>query len=250
MTFEARRDLTVVLVRPQQEGNVGSVARAMANMGLERLILVEPAPRIESVARAFAVGAGHVLDAIERVASLPEALLPFHRAVGTTSARDRVAGVAPIEACQLPAWLERNGSGLDTALVFGPEASGLTNEELAQCAVLVRIPAAPEQPTLNLAQAVLIVAYELFLGRGRPGARGPRPARGDGSEPATTAEIEGLFEHWREILGTAGFARDSTFETVSRDLRSWLARSTPSVREVRILRGIARRLRHRLKNPS
>jgi TrmH family RNA methyltransferase len=253
MGFDSQRDRrhpAVVLVRPQEEGNVGSVARAMANMGLERLVLVEPAPRIESTARAFAVGAGHLLDTVARWPTLRAALVPFRRVVGTTSTRERVAGVAPIEARQLPSWLAASGPEVETALVFGPEASGLTNEELALCSVLVRIPAAPEQPTLNLAQAVLILTYELFLARGAPGARGPRPPRTDGAEPATSDEVEGLFAHWLGLLSATGFARDSTFESVARDLRAWLARSTLSVREVRILRGIARRLRHRLRTPS
>jgi tRNA (cytidine32/uridine32-2'-O)-methyltransferase len=250
MTFDVLRDrrhLAVILVRPREEGNVGSVARAMANMGLERLILVEPAPRIQALARAFAVGAGSILDAVERAPTLRAALVPFRRVVGTTSARERVAGVEPIEARQLPSRLEESGPEVQTALVFGPEVSGLTNEELALCSLLVRIPAAREQPTLNLAQAVLILTYELFLAHGAPGSGGPRPRRGDGAEPATHDEVEGLFAQWLGLLSEAGFARDSTFETVARDLRAWLARSSLSIREVRILRGIARRLRHRLR---
>src|SRR5262245_2524072 len=79
----------VVLVRPREEGNVGSAARAMANMGLDRLILVEPAAPLGKIARAFAVGAGHVLDAAVRVPSLAAAVAPFARVVGTTSTRDR-----------------------------------------------------------------------------------------------------------------------------------------------------------------
>ena len=79
----------VVLVHPQEEGNVGATARAMANLGLDRLILVEPAVEIGDVALARAVGARHVLLQAHRAASLEEALAPFHRAVGTTSTRDR-----------------------------------------------------------------------------------------------------------------------------------------------------------------
>src|SRR5215212_9799814 len=92
----------VVLVRPREEGNVGSAARAMANMGLERLILVEPAPVLGKIARAFAVGAGHVLDRVLRVGSTAEAVAPFGRVVGTTSTRDRQLAVPLVSARELP----------------------------------------------------------------------------------------------------------------------------------------------------
>ena len=147
----------VVLVRPREEGNVGSAARALANMGLDRLILVEPAAEIGKVATAFAVGAKHVLDNALRVGSLPEALAPFRRVVGTTSSRDRRLGIPVLEPRELPAWLGEGSPDTPTALVFGPEVGGLTNEELALAGAIVTIPCSPVQPTLNLAQAVLIV---------------------------------------------------------------------------------------------
>src|SRR5687767_6953727 len=152
----------VVLVRPREEGNVGSAARAMANMGLDQLILVEPAAEIGKVGTAFAVGARHVLDAARRVSSLREALAPFRRIVGTTSSRDRRWEVPVLVPRELPAHLAEDQPDTPTALLFGPEVGGLTNEELALASLLVTIPCSPVQPTLNLAQAVLLVAYEIF----------------------------------------------------------------------------------------
>jgi TrmH family RNA methyltransferase len=208
----------------------------MANMGLSRLILVEPAAEIGDVAKAFAVGARPVLDGIVRAPSLQEALAPFRRVVGTTSTRDRTLGIPVLTPRELPEWLAQDPPGTPTALVFGPEVGGLTNEELALASAVVTIPCSPAQPTLNLAQAVLILAYELFL------ARGETPATVTAEEPpATAAEIDGLLGHAAQVLERVGFARDDSFPGVLRDLRRLAARAAPGSRDVRILRGICRR---------
>ncbi len=228
----------VVLVRPREEGNVGSAARAMANMGLDRLILVEPAAEIGKIGTAFAVGAKHVLDGIERVPDLHQALAPFRRVIGTTSTRDRRLGIPLLSPRELPRWLAQGPPDVPTALVFGPEVGGLTNEELALSSAVVTIPCSPVQPTLNLAQAVLILAYELFVARGEEAAAPvahPEP-------PASAAEIDGLLEHGGRVLQKVGFARDDSYEGVLRDLRRLAARAAPDSRDVRILRGICRRI--------
>jgi TrmH family RNA methyltransferase len=231
----------VILVRPPEEGNVGAAARAMANMGLGELVLVEPAPRLGVVARAFAVGGRQVLAAARRAASLAEALGPFARLVGTTSARDRDLPRPPLSPRELPALLAGDPPGTRAALLFGPEASGLDREELALCSALVRVPCAPEQPTLNLAQAVLVLAYELYLGR---------PAGAGGAAAvetlASAADLEALDEHLRRVLGRVGFARDTSFAGVARDLRQVVRRALPTRREVAILRGICRRVERAL----
>lgn len=209
----------------------------MANMGLSGLILVEPAAEIGDVAKAFAVGARPVLDGIVRAPGLREALAPFRRVVGTTSTRDRSLGIPVLAPRELPVWLAQDPPDTPTALVFGPEVGGLTNEELALASAVVTIPCSPVQPTLNLAQAVLILAYELFV------ARGETPATVTAEEPpATAAEIDGLLDHAAEVLRRVGFARDDSFPGVLRDLRRLAARAAPGSRDVRILRGICRRI--------
>lgn len=235
------RTPTVVLVRPREEGNVGSAARAMANMGLEQMILVEPAAEIGKVGTAFAVGAKHVLDNARRVPDLREALAPFRRIVGTTSNRDRRWEVPVLTPRELPAHLAQDPPGTPTALLFGPEVGGLTNDELALASVLVTIPCSLVQPTLNLAQAVLILSYELFQS-----APPPPPALGHPEPPAATGEIDGLFEHATELLRQVEFERDDSFGGVIRDLRRLTARASPTSREVAILRGICRRAQHAL----
>jgi TrmH family RNA methyltransferase len=239
-----RLNPAIVLVRPREEGNVGSAARAMANMGLERLILVEPAAPIGDVAKMFAVGARHVLDRSERAPSLREALAPFRRVVGTTSSRDRRHDVPLLVPRELPGWLALEPADTPTALLFGPEVGGLTNEELALAGAVVTITCSPVQPTLNLSQAVLVLAYELFQARhDLP----PPPALGDPEPPATAAEIDGLFDHATRVLERVGFDRDLSFLGVIRDLRRLAARSAPTSREVAILRGVCRRTQRALE---
>lgn len=237
----ARRPPAVVLVRPQEEGNVGAVARAMANFGLERLILVEPATPLRATARAFAVHAHQLLESAERVPDLPTALAGFERIVATTAARDRPWPSRLLAPRELATVLAADPPATPTALVFGPEPSGLTNAELALASLLVRVPTSPVQPSLNLGQAVVIVAYELFVERREESVP-------DDTEPlASGEEIAGLFEQASGLLSRIDFARDSTFEGVQRDLRRLLARAAPTRREVKILRGVLRRLGHALE---
>lgn len=223
----------VVLVRPREEGNVGAAARAMANMGLSQLVVVEPAAPFGKVAEMFAVGARHVLETAVRAPDFAAALAPYRRIVATTSTRDRTLTVPLLSARELPDWLAADAA--ESALVFGPEVGGLTNEELAWASAVVTIPCSPVQPTLNLSQAVLIVAYELFV------AGGQAAVQAVVEPPATAAELDGLVAHLSELLTRVGFARDDSFEGVLADLRQLAARAAPRSREVRILRGICRR---------
>jgi tRNA/rRNA methyltransferase len=258
----AGREIAVVLVRPREEGNVGAAARAMANMGLARLILVEPAAELGNVARAFAVGAREVLDRCSRAGSLREALAPFARVVATTSTRDRSLAVPLIAPRELPAMLAADPAAAPVALVFGPEVGGLSNDELAFANLVVTVRCAPRQPTLNLAQAVLILAYELYQaglveeGAGaRPAGAGAAVARPAGAgpagaghpAPATSAEVDALFDHGAAVLRRIGFERDDTFPGVLRDLRAAAARACLSRRETAIFHGICRRADHALR---
>src|SRR5262245_23164396 len=146
----------VVLVRPSRPRNVAAAARAMKNMGLHRLKIVSPPEGLrDAEARALAYGAWDVLDAAE----LPETLAA-------------AVAVAASGRGDAPAWTPRQlaeraasrAGGGTLALVFGPEASGLSDAELRLCHEVVRIPSHEAQPSLNLAQAVLVLAYELFVG--------------------------------------------------------------------------------------
>ena len=229
-----RASPAVVLVRPQEEGNVGAAARAMANMGLDELILVEPAPTLGRTAYAFAVGARPILDRAARSPSLDQALAPFQRIVGTTSARHRQIGQRIIEPRDLSAALAGDATGTRTALVFGPEPSGLNTDELTHCDPLVTVPCSAAQPTLNLAQAVLIVAYELAIAA-------PHDSVAELPAAANAGDVERLLAHLDTLFRRVGFARDDTYLAVVRDLRRFAARAQPTEHEVQILHGICRR---------
>ncbi len=236
----------VILVRPREEGNVGSAARAMANMGLERLILVEPAAEIGKIGFAFAVGARSILDGCVRAPDLRQALAPFRRVVATTSMRDRRAGVPLVTPRELPGLLAQDPPDTPTALLFGSEVGGLTNDELALASILVTVPCSPVQPTLNLSQTVLLLAYELFQARGGETALSAAGSP-DAEPPAATAEIDGLFDHLTGVLRRVGFERDDTFPGVVRGLRRLAARAAPTSHDVAILRGICRRAERALE---
>jgi TrmH family RNA methyltransferase len=227
----------IILVQSQEEGNIGAVARTMANMGLDELVLVDPQAPIGPTARAFAVGAGYILDSVRITDTLTDGLAPYHCIIGTTSTRGREVTEPLLKPRQLPSRLLQEAAETTTAIVFGPESSGLQNDQLSLCGLLVRVPCSLRQPTLNLAQAVLIVAYELYLTRLETAAvvGGERPL------PATAGDLDGLFTQILPLLESIGFARDDTFEGVLRDLRQLSSRAGPTNREVTILRGICRR---------
>ncbi len=248
------RPPAVILVRPQEEGNVGAVARGMANMGLDELIVVEPQCELGRVAAAFAVDAGSILEGRRTYGGFAEAAAPFQRLVATSSSRGRILSRPPVTPRELPAILAADPPGTRAALVFGGERSGLNTDELARCDPLVTIPAAARQPTLNLGQAVLVVAYELWAAREEAGGPGPAPPaiapaeiRAALPQPAAAGEIEGLFGQLEPLLREIGFARDDTFGSVLRDLRRLAARAAPSSHEVTVLRGICRRGRNALR---
>jgi tRNA/rRNA methyltransferase len=239
---EALSRVRVVLVEPQEPMNVGAVARAMRNFGLARLYLVNPAPRVgppwAREAYWLAVHAEEILDRAVAVDSLMEALADVQLVVATTG-RPRELYPAPV----VPAWevparvLSVEG---EVALVFGRETFGLTNEELALAHVIGTIPTAPEQPSLNLAQAVVVFAYELFkavVGE----ERFPR------EELAQVAALEAFFEDLGRYVLEIGFTDQNRFPHAMRRLRRIFhkARLTPG--EVQMLRGLLHRSRYQMR---
>lgn len=242
----------VILVRPREEGNIGSVARAMANMGLSELILVEPAPVLAGVARGFGVGGWDVLDGARRVSSLEEAVADRRRVVGTSAGRERGRALGSgtwMTARELAA----EGPFPATALVFGPEDTGLRRDELELCHRVVRIPCAPEHPTLNLAQAVLILAYELFLARVAEPTdslpSGPLPSGLVEEEElaATAEETAGVLGAAGDVFRLLGFDQDHVHGSLMRDAGRLLRRSGASSHETRVLWRILNRARSRLE---
>ena len=237
-------NITVVLHEPQDRVNVAAAVRAMANMGLERLTLVDPAEFDPRRITGIAHRTGHIVDAVTLAVSLEEALAHATYVVGT-SARPRTARRNYRRPRELAPRILRRGRDGRVAVVFGREDRGLSNEALDLCHDVMVIPTAPDFTSLNLAQAVLLVAYELFLaGCNEPK---PLPAGKRSLGPATTAELEEMYEALEAGLDRAAFFRARKAESVMRILRTVFGRTTLDAHESRLIRSIGYQIRNRLK---
>jgi tRNA (cytidine32/uridine32-2'-O)-methyltransferase len=226
----------VVLVRPSRAANVAAAARALKNMGLRSLVLVSPPRGLDRAgARALAYGAWDLLDSA-RVAPDLRSAVAACTLVAATSAREEGRAVtrSPREFAAEAAELAAGGR---VAVVFGPEATGLLNEELALCQTRIRIPTHSAQPSLNLAQAVLLVAYELRL------AALP-PAPSDAPAPrAPAGAVEQALDDLRDGLLAINYLNPASPEPILSELRGLFLRAAVTTREVSLLRGMARQIR-------
>jgi len=231
--------LRFVLVETSHPGNIGAAARAIKTMGFSRLVLVKPrfADALEhEEAAAFASGAGDVLASARIVDSLEEALegCNFTAALSARLREFSPPVRAPIElAGQFAADPE-----LECALVFGSERYGLPNDAVERCNALIQIPANPAYSSLNLAQAVQVLAYECRMAA--EGQRPLTPAIGFKGQTASHEQIEAMYRHLEEALVATGFLDPSNPKKLMPRLKRLFARSGLEVEEVNILRGIAR----------
>jgi len=226
--------IRIVLVEPLYGGNVGSVCRAMANTGLTQLTIVGSPDRLDlAEARKMAFRAADRIDRIRYVANMAEAVSDCGLVAGTTARMGLYRAHARTPREWAPDLLAASESSA-VALVFGREDKGLNNEEIALCTQIVQIPSAPEYLSLNLAQAVMICAYELFLASGRF-----EPV--EEKYPEAPSELrERMFAMWEQALKDIGFMKDEKAEHMMLGLRRILSRGTLTEADVRILMGIAR----------
>lgn len=233
----------IVLCQTSMAENIGAAARAMKTMGLSRLVLVAPKAAIDAKARAVATHAGDVLDNARIVAAVDEAVAGSV-AVWATTARVRSLPLALHAGREAAGMIRKQATTAEgrVSILFGAERTGLTNAELAVTDRLLAIHANPDYPVLNLAQAVQLVAYELFHA-----ALAPPPALGpDGGErPASKAELATLCRRLEQLLqGTAFFDGDDPqeqarrAERLLRRIRVMLNRAEPRREEVQILQGM------------
>jgi tRNA/rRNA methyltransferase len=217
----------LVLLRPRNPENLGAVARVMKNFGLADWAIAALGTHDFAAARRVAVHAEDLLDRPRLVRTLDEAVADCVWVVGTSSRRVRgKRRLAPDEVAREA--LARAGEGR-TAIVFGDERAGLTNEEVLRCHDLSAIPASEEQPSLNLAQAALVYAWELRRAALEAGAaERPRAPAG-----ATDAELGGVEDALRDALRGAGFLAGPERHAV-RDLSAALRRARLSRREARL----------------
>ena len=235
-------NLDIVLFRPKYPENIGSVARAMLNMGAKNLVLVEPQGfDLEKAAPLATFHARHILDAARIVPSLRQALLGTALVIGTTARTGgwRKGLLSPAGMAQEHV-LPRLAEGGRVALVFGPEDRGLTNEETSLCDHLVMIPAHPDCTSLNLSQAVLILLYECFQrSLGAPFAPKGPPTERD----ASFEERDALFASMQVALAAIGFLKDQNPDYWMLPVRRFFGRFRLRRNEFNLLMGVCRQVR-------
>ena len=225
--------IRIVLVGTTHPGNIGAVARAMKNMGLDDLTLVNPKifPHAEATARAS--GADDVLENAAVVDSLAEAIKDCVFVAGA-SARPRSLAWPYMEPRDCAAkFIELREQGV-VAAVFGPEKSGLSNSDLDHCDTLLTIPTNPEFSSLNIAMSVQVFTYEL-----RMAATDGKPAHYEYDAPlATSGELENFFDHLEQVLTDVQFLKPKNPRHLMRRLRRMFIRTQVDKNEVNILRGM------------
>ncbi len=235
------KNIRIVLVRPTHPGNIGATARAMKNMCLEDLCLVAPKDFPSPQANARAGRAEDVLARAAVVNSLDEALKECHLVVGS-SGRPRRIEWPMLDPRTCGEKLVSGAGQGKVALLFGRERNGLTNAELDRCQFVVQIPANADYPSLNIACAVQVLAYEIFLA----GRQFQTPSQGLKSTPASHDDMQHFYRHLQETLVQIGFLDPQSPRLLMRRLIRMYNRASPDDNELNILRGILTAIqRHR-----
>lgn len=231
-------NIRIVLVNTSHAGNIGSVARAMKTMGLSKLYLVDPVENPVGEARARASGAVDVLESAVMVNTLEEAVADCNLVVGASArlrsipwpvvdpkqCAERVADIATQQEQQV-------------AIVMGREKSGLSNDELERCNLLVNIPANPDYSSLNLAAATQVLTYEVRMQL--LATAGQKTVLNERDSPlASASDIEGMYEHVQTTLTEIGFLDPLAPKKLMRRLRRLFNRIGLEQNEVNIIRGI------------
>jgi tRNA/rRNA methyltransferase len=227
-------NIAIVLVQPNISENIGAAARAMCNMGLRRLIVVDP-PRCDltRVCKMATQTALEVVEEMEVYGRLPEALREFRYVVGTTA---RLGGQRQVirSPDRLAEKLVSLAAENPVAILFGPEDRGLTNEDLRFCHSVTTIPTAGFS-SLNLAQAVMVICYELFRCRTDPP---PEFAR----RLANRFELDAMYDQLKDVLLRISFINPSNPDYFMNNLRHFGTRMQLRAKEVQIIRGICRQI--------
>lgn len=228
---QSAEDLAIILVEPQNPGNIGMVCRALGNFGVTDLRLVNPCDYLHPEARKFAVAAHPLLGSAQVFADLPAAIADLHLSVATTRRAGRLRGdLLDIGAVpELRRSLPRGGR---MGLVFGREDAGLTSDEVALCSHAATVETSVEVGSLNLAQAVLLFVHELSR-------QAPVPVVGAGErESLPQGELEALFGQMEKVLTRIAFLNPKRPEGVMNSLRRIHQRAALDVRELGVLRGM------------
>ncbi len=230
-------NIKIVLVETSHPGNIGAVARAMKNMAMGNLCLVNPKifPSAEATSRAS--GADDILASVKIYETLPEAIADCQLVLGA-SARCRTISWPELTPRECAEKIVIHEPGNQVAILFGRENSGLKNHELDLCHHLLRIPCNSEYSSLNIAAAVQVICYELFVAAGvqetnKIGDKGDIPL-------ATAEQMESFYGHLHEALVDIGFMHPDKSNSIMRRLRRIYNRNQMDSKELDILRGILR----------
>ncbi|WP_424984585.1 RNA methyltransferase [Microbulbifer sp. S227A] len=230
-----------VLVRPQMGENIGSAARAMWNFGLDRMRIVAPRDGWPNpAATALASGAGRLLDEAQLCGDVAEGIADCHFVFATTArSRDLTKPVvSPERAMQMAR--EKIAAGEKVAVLFGPERAGLENDDIARANALISVPVNPDFPSLNLAQCVLLVAYEWRRQTEQVTPEVDAPGK---SGWAQGIEVEKLAQHYETRLQEAGFFFPETkADSMKVNLRNLWSRMPLTQADVQMLHGILRQM--------
>lgn len=227
-------NISIVLHKPRFPENIGSTARAMCNMGIKNLIIVKPEnPRDDRIRMMATHAAADVVDNMKTFDNLNDALAPFQYIAGFTAryGRQRQSMVTPGELARNLVPISQQNS---IALLFGPEDKGLSNEDLKPCHCFVKIPTA-DFSSLNLSQAVMVMAYEIFKASGEKHDKFiPRMA--------SSFELGGMYDQLREILVKISYINADNPDYWMNNFRRFFAKLSLSAKEVRMLRGVFRQV--------
>ena len=231
------QNLRFVLARTSHPGNIGSAARAIRTMGFDRLLLVAPHRYPDPKVQAMAAGADDVLSRLAVCDDVPHAIADCTRVYGLSARRRgiQLPELSPREAAsRIAAELE---DGIQVALLFGNEQSGLDNDELMRCHAMVRIPSVEDFSSLNLSQAVQVMAYEVRMAAlQESGSADDAPIARDA--PASAQQMEQFYSHLFQTLHAIDFHKGRSATTVELRLRRLFQRAQPDARELRVLHGI------------
>lgn len=238
MKSQVSQSLSIILVRPQYSGNLGAIARAMKNMGLSDLRLVQAKAKPASQeAQRMAVHASGLLHKVKSFSKLTDACNNLDLLVGTSrrsgKERQNVSWLADFIS-QVKATPQIKNIGI----LFGAEDTGLTNEELAHCQQIIQIPSDEAYPSLNLAQAVMVVAYEWYRSEAQKALITEKH-----SKLASLPSLEAMYQDLASLLDEAGFLNPQNPFHAMRLMRNLINRAYPTEREIRVLRGVFRQLR-------
>ena len=228
----------IVMVNTTEPGNIGAAARAMKNMSLKRLFLVNPSNYPSAVATARASGADEVLSSSVICHSLEEALLGTHLVIGASARQRNIKWkqLDVIDTCsEIQASIAK--SNQEVAVVFGTENSGLTNEELDLCSILMTIPGNPEYFSLNVASAIQVFAYQNYVSNVEGGFDN------SGGELANFDDLDSFYKPLEQTLKHIDyFDKKKPKSLLMRRLRRLFGRSHPEKEEIAILRGILNKI--------